>query len=524
MSSWRREIRILVVDDDEIWRSGAQEMLADFTTNVAEADSFDGALELLSRDQFDAALLDLKLEEYPAHPLLGKNLDKLLLEKLRQESANPSCAFILYTGYPPGKVLNLQNESLVHGTIFKQEMSDEDFAEEGLLEIIRRGILRARLYGAADRDGNRAHFTLRFDDKYLRSVEVRGPAPKGPIPVDGPVAFKWSDFARRSERINLDLLRREAVDWRADVDGIGDQLLELIDKSPFGKQLARAGERVTSSDDLQLSFEGPIGGLSVPFELMRDEHDYLCLRHVVIRRAVIEGHASQKEETFSSFIGRLAQSTAPSLRVLIVAADAARDLPAVIEEAERLEEEMTSDLERIGIRPAVTVLKGPDATRGRVIEEISNGGHHIFHFAGHGRNQDHRKALPELDGLLLAPDQDGREFLTANDLRRTAQVPTLQLVFLSSCLGARTASQLQAGDLHGVYDALFRADVPTVIGHRWLVWDDSSSMFASAFYSHLWRTFSPGEAVLQARRDCNREAEEGANDPVWASPVLLMQG
>jgi CHAT domain-containing protein len=71
-------------------------------------------------------------------------------------------------------------------------------------------------------------------------------------------------------------------------------------------------------------------------------------------------------------------------------------------------------------------------------------------------------------------------------------------------------------------EALARADVPTVLGYRWAVPDASASYLAQKFYQTLWRTFSPGEALLEARRDAAIRARGRDND-AWASPILLMQ-
>jgi len=104
------------------------------------------------------------------------------------------------------------------------------------------------------------------------------------------------------------------------------------------------------------------------------------------------------------------------------------------------------------------------------------------------------------------------------------QDTALQLVFLSCCLGARTAdsSQVGLGDFYGVLGAIVRADVPTVLGYRWTVADAPAKHLAQVFYETLWRTFSPGEALLQARRSVAMGAH-GRDDETWASPVLVVQ-
>jgi CHAT domain-containing protein len=84
----------------------------------------------------------------------------------------------------------------------------------------------------------------------------------------------------------------------------------------------------------------------------------------------------------------------------------------------------------------------------------------------------------------------------------------------------------------GRYDifGLARAFLDTgayLIGSRWEIGDESASAFAAAFYSHLIRGISVGEAIRLARTAC-RKACPG-DDFSWASyifygdPRLLLQ-
>jgi CHAT domain-containing protein len=71
-------------------------------------------------------------------------------------------------------------------------------------------------------------------------------------------------------------------------------------------------------------------------------------------------------------------------------------------------------------------------------------------------------------------------------------------------------------------DALVRADVPSVLGYRWSVDDQGALKLAKAFYESLWKTLSPGRALLAARRSVSMEVT-GSDDETWASPVLVQQ-
>src|SRR6185369_12560467 len=53
--------RVLLVDDDEITRIVAREVLAQLGCEVSEAEDGESALEMLDRETFDAVLMDLEM-------------------------------------------------------------------------------------------------------------------------------------------------------------------------------------------------------------------------------------------------------------------------------------------------------------------------------------------------------------------------------------------------------------------------------------------------------------------------------
>ena len=58
-----RPLRILLVDDEELVRSAMRDWLADDQFYIAEAVSGADALELLTREQFDCCILDVRLRD-----------------------------------------------------------------------------------------------------------------------------------------------------------------------------------------------------------------------------------------------------------------------------------------------------------------------------------------------------------------------------------------------------------------------------------------------------------------------------
>jgi CHAT domain-containing protein len=158
---------------------------------------------------------------------------------------------------------------------------------------------------------------------------------------------------------------------------------------------------------------------------------------------------------------------------------------------------------------------GPDATAGAVREALAHGDFHVFHYAGHG---SYDGGLPETGGLMMG---DGGT-VRASDLKVLASHTPLRLAFLSCCLSARTARRLGRGDFRGVLDALARADVPLLVGYRWVVSDEGALALARAFYRSLWTTLSPSHALLEARRAAIM-GPWARDEEAWASAILVCQ-
>ncbi len=165
------------------------------------------------------------------------------------------------------------------------------------------------------------------------------------------------------------------------------------------------------------------------------------------------------------------------------------------------------------------MLLGEDASYAKVREVLHNGRYHIFHYAGHAHYED---TLPEVSGLILNDDNDLHVLDSCPELNTLLRDTELHLAFLSCCLGARNATKVGHGDFYGMLEALASADVPTVLGYRWTVTDELALRLAQVFYERLWHTFSPAEALLDARVDATL-GPGGRDDETWASPVMLMQ-
>ena len=63
--------------------------------------------------------------------------------------------------------------------------------------------------------------------------------------------------------------------------------------------------------------------------------------------------------------------------------------------------------------------------------------------------------------------------------------------------------------------------VPQVLGFRWDVEDDKAARFAEIFYNNL---LHDGNSFAAAYRDaCVELHDSNGTNPIWASPVMVMQ-
>ncbi|MBN1873935.1 MAG: response regulator [Anaerolineae bacterium] len=92
--------KILIVDDLPDWRQTLKGLLADEGYEIEVADSLSGALSLLSSDQFDLIVSDLRLDESDT-----KNKDGLELAS-RVRAQWPGTKVILITGYGTQEVVD----------------------------------------------------------------------------------------------------------------------------------------------------------------------------------------------------------------------------------------------------------------------------------------------------------------------------------------------------------------------------------------------------------------------------------
>jgi CHAT domain len=66
-----------------------------------------------------------------------------------------------------------------------------------------------------------------------------------------------------------------------------------------------------------------------------------------------------------------------------------------------------------------------------------------------------------------------------------------------------------------------QADVPAIVGYRWVVSDVGAKELACTFYESLFSCLSIEDALFEARSVT--ASRYGRDDETWASPVLVVQ-
>jgi len=184
------------------------------------------------------------------------------------------------------------------------------------------------------------------------------------------------------------------------------------------------------------------------------------------------------------------------LRVLLVV-NPTLDLPGAAAEGSKLR----ALLEGGNVR--MDVLEGREATRARLLAELSAGSFDVLHFAGHAFFDP---ADPGRGGLVCA----GEDVLRGADLQDLGHLPAL--VFCNACEAARVRKRERAAStqaprwfgtkrsMTGVAEGFLAGGVANFIGTHWPVGDESAATFSLELYGALLGGAALGDAVLAARR------------------------
>ncbi len=206
-------------------------------------------------------------------------------------------------------------------------------------------------------------------------------------------------------------------------------------------------------------------------------------------------------------------ATATPLKVLIVGANTGglNEVNAEIENVRNRFEELFQEVR--WPKKNVKVLKGQDATDGRIEKALINGNYHLLHFAGHGTDIDSEAGL----AVFNSKNKQTVTNISATTLRDWLKKSNVRFVYLGSCSSAEakipSENVLRKFDsaLQGVLDA----GVPEVVGFRWPIRDGEGRKFAEGFYEEYTKHFDSSVAVYEALRAFQDQ------DAIWPAPVVF---
>ena len=248
----------------------------------------------------------------------------------------------------------------------------------------------------------------------------------------------------------------------------------------------------SDADHLRLDIDERL--IDLPWELIHDGREFLCLRYAASRRLVSD------QPMAAAVSGRRPRRDASAL----VVANPTEDLP----EAELEGARVADQLRNCGVR--VDFLRGREVRKQDFL--LSLGKYDIVHFAGHA---DRDRENPDESCLLTA---DGN--IQAFEVARFLKAPVPSVVFLNACW---SAEELRDPDsyspmMRGLGRTFMYAGVTAFVGYLIPVPDESATRFALEFYSSLTLGRSIGESVRRSRIVVRETSE--TRDLTWASAVL----
>jgi hypothetical protein len=335
-------------------------------------------------------------------------------------------------------------------------------------------------------------------------VSFNGPAPGAVSPTE---RMKISDGVRKELGKNQQYLltlageirktRGTSVPAPSPTRASAEEELLAIGRYAFGHLMpARIQQFLeqTPSDHIRLDVDERL--IDLPWEIINDGMDFLCLKYAVGRRLV-------SDQTFSAAPRHALSSQ--SLRALVVSNPTA-NLPA-------------ADIEGTRVARLLSEFGGLNVVhrnQGEMTKQdflLSLGEYDIVHFAGHAT---HNPDTPDESALCFC---DGEE-VTAFEIGRFLTRRAPAIVFLNACW---SAEELRIGNsypamMRGLGRTFLYSGVTAFIGYLIPVPDDAATDLAIDFYTSLVKGQTIGESLRRARIESR--VRYGASDMTWSSAVM----
>jgi class 3 adenylate cyclase/CHAT domain-containing protein len=318
-------------------------------------------------------------------------------------------------------------------------------------------------------------------EKTLRHFEEK------PLPAD-----KLDSLCKKTTQLLNRANKRGKVakEIFAQLKEVGQQLYDML-------ITPKAREALSNTEAASLIISMDDNLIQVPWEIMFDGKDFLCLRFAM-------GRVVSTRQSMGAVKTRDIQHP---LKMLVLS-DPKGDLKASYSEGRSIRDE----LDKLSDYISANLKSGPINT-----EYVSGKmrSYDVLHYAGHA---DYDVNDPSNSGWLLS---DGK--LTAREILDMAGgKPMPSLVFSNACHSGQTEEwSITDGfgdEIYGLANAFLRSGVQHYIGTFWEVLDEPSELFAVRFYVELMQGASVGEAARLAR--LHLIEKYGENNIVWSSYML----
>ncbi|MEM8993996.1 MAG: CHAT domain-containing protein [Acidobacteriota bacterium] len=517
-----RELRVLIIEDSEIWQEDIFAALEPLHITATTVTSIEEAALQSKEMPFDLITVDLNLRRFQREDV-GRQARELV-EKLELKGRHRDAGVLIVTGTDLSALGAPWVNVVLRARGTAKLLLKKDFKTDVLLGAAREVLREAQWTKIEEGRGGSPQSTQL--DVYVSATAIQGYRLSGERQslhlAEKPQEWDPLELGELGNLVG-ETFKEEATEdtvgdrWRPAAVEAGRRVFEALGADEKLKSALRSALKDSQKGSLRLQLIGPLESLAVPFELLHDGSPFPVLNHVMSRSLSLPGTTARpRSASLVKLLRSLADDRAP-VRALLLGAGSSDEVRGEIAAVKATFDEFFH--RRLGLpSPRITALVGGEATPEKVEQALV--GCHFFHYAGHGFFEPDE---PERSGLLLSDPGKPRIEVSALDLHDWLQESDVRFAFLNCCVSAKTAAPSSKGDFRGVIDALIQARVPWILGHRWGAFDFSSEPFARLFYGKLWQSLSPDLALLGARRLASRGALN-RNDPIWASPILVCQG
>ena len=266
------------------------------------------------------------------------------------------------------------------------------------------------------------------------------------------------------------------------IKALGEKLFSVVFGGEIGTAYQRSLDSVkTKGKGLRIQLRTSHSLSEIPWEYLRDPQGP--------GRFLFHSEQQSLSRYLELPVGIQAFSLKPPLRILVMISNPsnARSLNVELEW-----EKLNSAFKNLKEENLVDIKRIP-ATLEDLQAVLKQQGCHIFHFIGHGGFDAQHGGV-----LLMEDDQRKARKVDAETIASQLQdIPTLQLVVLNACKGARATL---SNPFAGIAQTLVAGSVPAVVAMQYPISDEVAITFAKRFYGSLARAAPVDTAIAQARK------------------------